>query len=208
MRARLSQRRRSPLPARPGMLASGPRFREGGASARSRRGLQEAGMQGSGLLVLGPVLPKCRLPLPPGPGLRREGASALLPRPPPRPPPLPGPNPPARVGAQSPRGAVRLRASARRAPMPSSGPPPPKTSRPSPAAPPAWELGGGGASRAAPWSRSSDGAGSGLEGRGLGGALSEGAAGVWGGQSGCRSRALIPAPTWRILGSRRPPRRA
>lgn len=87
----------------------------------------------------------------------------------------PGPTPTCLGGSTvPPRGAVSLRASARRAPMPSSGPPPPKTSRPSPATPPAWALGGGGASRAAPQSLSADGAGPGLKGRGLDGASSEG----------------------------------
>lgn len=86
----------------------------------------------------------------------------------------PGPTPTCLGGSTVPRGAVRLRASTRRAPMPSSGPPPPQTSRPSPATPPAWALGGGGASRAAPRSLSADRAGPDLEGRGLGGASPEG----------------------------------
>lgn len=147
------------LPPRLGMPASGPRLRGGGGPpARPGRGLQEAGKQGWGLLVPGQGSQACRLPVTPGPGQRREGASARLPPPIPArdPHPLPGPHPPAWVSAQRHRAAVRLGARARRAPMPSLGPPPPETSRPSPATPPARARGGGGGSRAAPRSLSAD----------------------------------------------------
>lgn len=95
-----------------------PLLREGGAPASPERGLQEAGTQGWGLLVLGQSSPggspTATRPTP----ARGGGERALPPSPRPRPPPLPGPHPPAWVGAQCPavqsgfeppRGALRCR---------------------------------------------------------------------------------------------------
>ena len=79
-RTRLSQRGRLLLPVRLGMPASGPDLRKENLRPTRRgawRRLAKMGREGV-VLVLGQGSPGRRRPLPPNPGLRREGASARL----------------------------------------------------------------------------------------------------------------------------------